>query len=270
MFENLNKPWEIVEFAFLPETAVSVSLRLAAVESLITDILYGLIWQPFALGIPPSEIATVAHLETISQELTKRDSHTESTWRALTVSVLQTPSAERSLLDFAVSRMLELLAPLTDTPHDHQLSEALAGIVRKAIEVWNVSQRDVCKIFVRNAPDSSDRDGWTDEDGDLFGDSPDTVDVDVTATSSISPTCIFPQILRLPSRAGVLPMTISRGRALFEDSRLLLLGRKESLDLQRMMTDAQKQFASQRGGESGLRTRSDRRSSVAAQMAPDG
>ena len=266
-FESLNKPCEVVEFAFLPETPVSISLRLVAVEYLIADTLCGLIWQPFAPGIPPSEVATITHLEAISRELAKRESCTESTWRALTVNVLRTPSAERSMLDDAVGRMFELLTPFTDEPGDKQLFEALADIVHKAMDVWEISQRDVSKVVIHNAPDSGDSDGWMHEDGDLFGDSHDKVDLDTTAVSSMSPICIFPKILRLPPRAGPLPTTIFRGRALFDNSRLLLLGRKESLDLQKVMTDAHKQFVSQRGGESGLRIRSDRRSSVAAQMA---
>lgn len=103
------------------------------------------------------------------------------------------------------------------------------------------------------------------EDGDLFEDPDDKVDVDATAMRSMSPIYISPKIVRGQNTST----TIFRGRALFKEARLLALGRKGSVDLQRRMTDVRKHFASQRGGESGLRTRSDRRSSMAAQMTPN-
>ncbi|MCJ1390966.1 hypothetical protein MMC18_003827 [Xylographa bjoerkii] len=267
MFESVGKRCEIVEYAFLSESSVSVCLRLSAVEFLITNTLCELIWQPFAPGISPGETVMRARLETISQHLTRRATRAESTWRALTIYGLQASSAEHDLVERAIGRMLELLTPFTDLPSNDKLSEALNSIVRRAMNVWDTSQRDICKVIVQNSPDSSDDDGWMCEDSDLLKDFNNETEVDTIAMSPISPICIFPRILRVSSSAGASQTTIFRGRALFEDSRLLALGRKESLQLQRTMIDAHKQFASQRSGESGSRTGSDRRSSIAAQMA---
>ena len=161
--------------------------------------------------------------------------------------------------------MLELLKPLTNEPSDGELSQALTGIVHKAMDVWDISQRDICQIMIENAPNPDDGGGWMHEDGDLFEDPDNDVDVDITAIRSMSSICIFPKIVRGENS----PTTIFRGRALFEGSRLLALGRKESADLQRIITDTHNQFASQRGEESGFRTRSDRRSSIVAQITPN-
>ncbi|KAL2048935.1 hypothetical protein ABVK25_010788 [Lepraria finkii] len=136
--------------------------------------------------------------------------------------------------------MLELLAPFTDEPGDSELSEALTNIVRKAMDVWDISRRDICQILIQTAPNPDDGGGWMREDGDLFEDPDNNVDMDATAIRSMSPICIFPKIVRGENS----PTTIFRGRALFKESRLLALGRKESVDLQRMITDAHKQFAS--------------------------
>ena len=61
----------------------------------------------------------------------------------------------------------ELLTPFTDQPRD---VEALADLVRQAIDVWDISQRDVCTIVINNTPDVGDSEGWTYDDGDLFKD----------------------------------------------------------------------------------------------------
>ena len=265
LFESRNNTCEIAEFAFLSDSPVSISLRLSAVEFLIVDTLRRLVWQPFAPGIPSEETVSAARFETLSRKLSSLGTHTESTWRALTVHGLRAPSAEHEALERATGRMLELLKPFTDETSNSELSEALIDIVRKAMDVWDISRRDVCQILIQSAPNPDDDGGWMREDGDLFEDLDDDVDVDVTTIRSMSPICIFPKIVRGENS----PTTIFRGRALFKESRLLALGRKESVDLQRMMTDAHKQFASQRGGESGLRTRSDRRSSIATQMTPN-
>ncbi|KAG8529810.1 uncharacterized protein KY384_005291 [Bacidia gigantensis] len=244
-FEGRGISCEIAEFAFLSESQVSTSLRLSAVEFLIVDSVRKLVWQPFAPEITPGETASAALFQTVSQELGSPRQpcgiHLESTDHC----------------------MLELLAPFTDEPDNSHLAEALTNIVRKAVDVWDISQRDACQLLIQNAPDPDDESGWMREDGDLFED---PYDGDVSAARSMSPICIFPKIVRLPSRGETSQMTIFRGRALFEDSRLLALGRKESIDLQKMMIDAHKQFASQKGGESGLLTRSDRRLSIAAQV----
>ena len=269
MFESIGKQCEIVEYAFLSESPVSVCLRLSAVEFQITNTLCELIWQPFAPGVPPGESVMTARLEAVSQQLTRRASRTESTWRALTICGLQNSFAERDLVERTIGRMLELLAPFTDLPSDDKLSEALIDIVRRAMKVWDTSQRDVCEVIVQSSPDPRDNDGWMREDSDLFKDLDNDTEIDTIVTSPISPICIFPKILRA-SPPGASGTTIFRGRALFEDSRLLALGRKESLELQRTMTNAHKQFASQRIGESGSYTRSDRRSSIAAQMGRNG
>lgn len=264
IFESRRNPCEIAEFAFLSESPVSISLRLSAVEFLIVDTLRRLVWQPFAPGIPPDETASATRFETLSRELSSLGTRPESTWRALTVHGLRAPSAEQEALKRATGHMLELLNPFTDEPGGRELSEALTDIVRKAMDIWDISRRDVCQISIQNAPNPDDDRGWMREDGDLFEDPDDNVSVDTTAMRSMSPICIFPKIVRGENS----PTTIFRGRALFKESRLLALGRKESVELQRMMIDAHMQFASQRGGESGLRTRSDRRSSIAAQMTP--
>ena len=262
-FEGRGISCEIAEFAFLSESQVSTSLRLSAVEFLIVDSVRKLVWQPFAPEITPGETASAALFQTVSQELGSLGSRAESTWRALTVYGLRASSAQGQVLKRVTDCMLELLAPFTDEPDNSHLAEALTNIVRKAVDVWDISQRDACQLLIQNAPDPDDESGWMREDGDLFED---PYDGDVSAARSMSPICIFPKIVRLPSRGETSQMTIFRGRALFEDSRLLALGRKESIDLQNMMIDAHKQFASQKGGESGLLTRSDRRLSIAAQV----
>ncbi|KAL9125626.1 MAG: hypothetical protein Q9217_005193 [Psora testacea] len=265
-FEDQDKSCEIAKFAFLSESQVSTSLRLSTVESLIVDGVRKLVWQSFAPAISPGETASAALFQTVSRRLGSLGSSAESTWRALTVYGLRASSAQGEMLKRVTDYMLELLAPFTDEPNNSDLAEALTDIVRKAVEVWDISQRDTCQLLIQNAPDPDDESGWMREDGDLFEDSYDRVDGDVSATRSMSPICIFPKIVRLPSRGESSQITIFRGRALFEDSRLLALGRKESMDLQKMMMDAHKQFASQKGGESGLLTKSDRRLSIAAQM----
>ncbi len=264
IFEGRSNACHIAEFAFLSNSEVSISLRLSAVEFLIVDTLSKFVWKPFAPGIPLDETASATRFELLSRELSSFGSRTESTWRALTIYGLRASSAEDEALGRVTGCMLELLKPLTDEPSDGGLSKALTGIVRKAMDVWDISRRDVSQIFIENAPNPDDDGGWMHEDGDLFEDPDSNVDVDTTAVRSMSPICIFPKIVRGENS----PTTIFRGRALFEGSRLLALGRKESVDLQRMMTDTHNQFASQRGGDSGLRTRPDRRSSIVAQMPP--
>ena len=265
-FEGRGISCEIAEFAFLSESQVSTSLRLSAVEFLIVDSVRKLVWQPFAPEISPGETASATLFQTVSRELGSLGSRAESTWRALTVYGLRASSAQGEMLKRVTDCMLELLAPFTDEPDNSHLAGALTNIVRKAMDVWDISQRDACQLLIQNAPDPDDESGWMCEDGDFFEDPYDRVDGNVSATRSMSPICIFPKVVRLPSGGEISQITIFRGRALFEDSRLLALGRKESLDLQKMMIDAHKQFASQKGGESGLLTRSDRRLSIAAQM----
>ena len=245
---------------------MSTSLRLSAVEFLIVDSVRKLVWQPFVPEISPGETASAALFQTVSRELGSLGSRVESTWRALTVYGLRASSAQGEVLKRVTDCMLELLAPFTDEPDNSHLAEALTNIVRKSVDVWDISQRDTYQLLIQNAPDPDDESGWIREDGDLFTDLYDLVDRDISATGSMSPICIFPKIVRLPSRGETSQITIFRGRALFEDSRLLALGRKESMDLQKMMIDAHRQFASQKGGEPGLLTRSDRRLSIAAQM----
>ena len=243
---------------------MSISLRLLAVEFLVVDILCRLIWQPFAPGIRADETTSADHFEMLSQELTRHGTHAESTWRALTVYGLRAPTAEREALERAIRCMLELLAPFTDDPGNSELSKALTAIIHKAMDVWDISRRDVRQIFIHSSPNPDDEAGWMHDDGDLFEGSDNNMNVDGTTMRSMSPICIFPKIVRGENP----PKTIFLGRALFEESRLLALGRKESLDLQQIMSDAQLRFASQRGGESALRNRADRRSSIAAQMTP--
>ena len=166
-----------------------------------------------------------------------------------------------------IDHILKLLAPFTDKPDDSELSEVLHGIVQKAADVWDISQRDARPLLIHNAPDPGDGNGWMREDEDLFDNTTDSVDENVGAIRSMDPVCIFPKVARTPSPSGP-QTTIFRGRALFKDSHLLTLGRKESTDLQTVMNDVQRQFASQKGGESGRLTRSDRRLSIAAQATP--
>ena len=246
---------------------MSTSLRLSAVEYLIVDSVRKLVWQPFVPKISPDETASVTLFQTVSRELGSLGSRAESTWRALTVYGLRASSAQGEVLKRVTDCMLELLAPFTDEPDNSHLAEAVTDIVRKAVDVWDISQRDACQLLIQNAPDPDDENGWMREDGDLFEDPYDRVDVDLSATRSMSPICVFPKVVRLPSRGNTSQIMIFRGRALFEDSRLLALGRKENMDLQKMMIDAHKQFASQKGGESSLLTRSDRRLSIAAQLS---
>ena len=257
---------DIAEFALLSESAISTSLRLSAVESIIVDSVRKLVWQPFAAGGSRGDVASGALLQTVSRELSRLGSRTESTWRALTVRGLRAPPAESGVLKSVIGDMLGLLAPFTDAPNSSELAESLTEIVHKAVDVWDISQRDACQLLIQNAPDADDESGWLREDGGLSSHPHDRIDADVSASRSMSAVCIFPKVIRLPSSGKSPQRTIFRGRALFEDSRLLASGRKESMDLQKMMMDAHKQFATQKGGESGLLPRSDRRSSIAAQM----
>ena len=189
----------------------------------------------------------------------------EATWRALTVHALKGSSAQDSVLKHLTNSIIELLAPFTDQPANSGLKETVANIVQKAVEVWDVSQRDACQIQIQYFPVPDDKIGWIREDGDLFEDSHDCVNEDLQTAQSMSPTCIFPKITRLQSNGESPTVLVFRGRALFEDSRLLDLGRKEQMDKQRLLDDFHKKYASQNGVDSGFVPRANRKLSIAMQ-----
>lgn len=241
---------------------MSTSLRLSTAECFIVDTLRRLVWQPFAPGISSDEKTCAARFEALSQTLSSHGTRSESIWRALTIHGLCEVSAKQETLERAVGCILKLLAPFTDEPSDGGLLQALTDIVNMAMDVWDISRRDVCQISIQIAPDPADKGGWMREDEDLFDIPDDKMDADMNI---MSPVCIFPKVVR----GETSPMIILRGRALFQDSRLVALGRKESTDLQRVINETHRNFASQKDGKSGLRDRSDRRSSIAAQMNPN-
>ena len=120
-----------------------------------------------------------------------------STWRTRTVRGLQAPSAERELASHSVH----------DQPRDVGLRKALADIVRQAIDVCDISQRDVCTIVIDNNPDVSDSEGWIHDDGDLFRDrnlSPNLggeTEARAIPAPSNHPVYVFPRAVRMPSGA---------------------------------------------------------------------
>ncbi|KAI9815306.1 MAG: hypothetical protein M1827_002786 [Pycnora praestabilis] len=257
LFDGPDKPYDIARFAFLPKSLGSTYLRFSKVESLIAATLCEMIWQPFMLGIASTEPVVRDCLVVMSEQLASHKGRAECTWRALCIRSLQDLLRERDRIDHVTLHMLKLLDPFTNSPNGHELYKALSNIARDAMQIWDISQKDPCKIVIQPNPDPSKRKEWASEYCDLC----DQQEEAVAATTSISlpsPVCLFPQIVRGETSTTSPPSTICNGRALFEDSPLIAVGETESLDFQKTMSD----LYNQKSRESSLHVRLDQRYSM--------
>ena len=238
------------------------------VEYIIGDTIRELIWQPFAPAISQEEPALASLFRSISESLASNQ-RVESTWRAFTISGLQNSTRRRDELQRIDGRIHKLLAPFRDPVGGDEFSKTLLRIIQKATEVWDMAQRDTRPLFTDKIPKTEDKKGWMREDEDLYEDGHGTTTIEAGTHQSMIPLCIFPRIFRDPPTPGP-ELTVFQGQALFDDSPLLAMGRVENLGLQKVLDDAKRNFVSQKTGESGLLSRSERRMSMAAQMSHNG
>lgn len=122
---------------------------------------------------------------------------------------------ESSRVEPMMHRVLEILQPLTVPSESAGFEKDLFKIINDSITLWKAARKDEARFIVEKNPDPSDKENWQAEDTPGIENVSMPLDKNLD-TSSITPLCIFPNILQTTS--GGESIRVHQGSALFPTS----------------------------------------------------
>ncbi|KAI4263849.1 MAG: hypothetical protein L6R42_001021 [Xanthoria sp. 1 TBL-2021] len=214
--QDLSKLSPIFDSTPIWQTEISDFLRLKDVQHVISTCLCDFIWQPFPLqeNLPNREVVG-PFLEAVSNSLSASGGRSESAWRVLTLRGIDDLGGESSGVEPMMHRVLEILQPLTVPSESAGLENDLFKIINESITLWKAARKDEARFIVEKNPDPSDKENWQAEDTPGIENVSIPLDKNLD-TSSITPLCIFPNILQTTS--GGESIRVHQGSALFPTS----------------------------------------------------
>ena len=239
-YDNIGKISSILQITPIPARNGSCFLQVMAVQNAISSELVQHVWQPFCAAGPllssnPSRSShdTVRLFQSVSDQLSSREGRTEAVWRSYTHWALDQLNQRKPELEEAssreklASRLLNLLSPLARRTAEPRLLEQLESLVRQALELWKVAQKDRRRISVEwPGLASQDRAGWLAESDSALEDLdvPEEAQALTVELQAIC-HCTFPRIV---SREGCdkknNTVELYGGRVLWSDSKAIAFG----------------------------------------------
>ncbi|CAO1596637.1 hypothetical protein XANCAGTX0491_000471 [Xanthoria calcicola] len=214
--QELSKLSPIFESTPIWQSEISEFLRLRHVRHVISTCLSDFIWQPFfPQNCLPNREVVSPFLEAVSNSLSASGGRSESAWRVLTLRGIDDLGGELSGVEPVMHRVLEILQPLIVPSESAGFQKDLLKIINESITLWKAARKDEARFIVEKNPDPSDKENWQAEDTQGFENVSMPPDEKID-TSSITPLCLFPNILQTTS--GGESVRVHQGSALFPTS----------------------------------------------------
>ncbi|KAL8733996.1 MAG: hypothetical protein Q9166_001757 [cf. Caloplaca sp. 2 TL-2023] len=224
---------------FLVDTPASAQIRVAYVQSVISNIITRRIFQPFLFTFDQLDNIFNEWGETLRSKSTKR----EAVWRQRTLhAAFSCPSSKQRINTFAASVVDEVVAavkPFADWRKKEQMTAAAKKIIKTAAETWRLARIELSRITASIASDAS---------------------VGVGGEALLS---LFPRIERVPLPKDFRPdsnndegCVYTPGRTLFSTSPAMLARRAELGENVTIPKSVQEQEGDARLDSASIRSRS--------------
>lgn len=240
----------------IPWKAGSQFLQVMAVRNAISCHLVQTVWQPFyteqltSLSSSPESLrASLRLFRDISGQLITRSGRIEAMWRSHTYWALDHLPHDKSepesacLVERLTTELHDLLSPLIRRSDELDFLKELGSLIRQAIELWKIAQKDGCRISVV-WPDLScqDREGWVAESDRELEDVEVPEDALALAMEKSTCHCTFPRIVSQEASDGRSKVIeLYGGRVLWADSKAVAFGLRAYHGLQEEWAEVESQ-----------------------------
>ena len=241
-------------------------LRLANVQHVIFNAIFGSVWKPFFSVYLRKQKRDDPTLPEIHERLLTYGHEVQRHWKVSTLKALDQLDVAIDVGDFTEElidqKIVAPLQPLLDDNRVNQFMIDLKSVFRTATKLSKIARNDQSPVYLETSPLMSDRDGWKeywtepDEITDTIDQSPTSPTTDIR----LEPLFVSPKIYRhrgMTGQTATATTTIAAGfgeaeveiirpgRALFPDTGIFQLG---ALDWQKIR-DAAKEVARNINGQ---------------------